>query len=172
MHWEEMTPRKAINLGAAFGIPDDPLLFHVCILRVPEPDPLPAALAEFWRRVLAEGPGECSDQWEVLLLQMNLPGGGFTCAFTDGHLERDEPPVFKFSSQVLEAECYALPEREPGDPRAEAEYQSLETKCLDQLRAAALVEPAAGLLRVLRCRREFATMVCDFYRTRRMPLGL
>jgi hypothetical protein len=172
MRWEDTAPRQALNLGAAFGIPDDPTLFRVCILRVSEADPLPPAFAEFWRRVLAEGPGECSARWEVLLFQMNLLGGGFTCAFTDRDLQRDEPPVFKFCSAALERECYALPEREPGDPRAEAEYRALEGRCLDHLRDATRAEPAAQLIRALRERREFAVEVCDFYRTRRWPLGL
>jgi hypothetical protein len=108
----------------------------------------------------------------VLLFQMNLLGGGFTCVFTDRDLQRDEPPVFKFSSVALEAECYALPERKAGDPRAEAEYQALEGRCLDQLRDAARPEPAAELLRALRGRRQFAVMACNFYRTKRWPLGL
>ena len=139
---------------------------------MPEANPLPPAFAEFWRRVLAEGPGECRGRWEVLLFQMNLLGGGFTCVFTDRDLTRDEPPVFKFSSEALEAECYALPEREPGDPRSEAEYQTLESRCLDQLRNAAQAEPVVGFLRALRERQEFAAVCCDFYRTKRWPLGL
>jgi hypothetical protein len=57
MRWEDTAPRKAINFGAAFGVPEDPTLFRVCILRVPEADPLPPAFAEFWRRVLAKGRG-------------------------------------------------------------------------------------------------------------------
>jgi hypothetical protein len=172
MHWEDTAPRKAINFGAAVGVPDNPTLFRVCILRVPAADPLPPALAEFWRRVLADGSEGCSGWWDVLLFQINLLGGGFTCVFTDHNLERDEPPVFKFSSEALEEECYALPEREPGNPRAEVEYLELEGRCLEQLREAARAEPVAGLLQALRARRAFTLMACDFYRTKRWPLGL
>lgn len=172
MQWEDAPPQNAINSGAALGVPADPTPFRVCILRVPEADPLPPAFAEFWRRVLAERPGACSDWWKILLFQMNLLGGGFSCVFTDRDLGRDELPVFKFSSEELEAACYALPEREPGDPREEAEYQSLEGRCLDQLSAAARAEPAAGLLRAIRDRQEFAAVCCDFYRAKRWPLEL
>jgi hypothetical protein len=87
-------------------------------------------------------------------------------------LERDEPLVLKFSSSELEAECYALPEPEPGDLRAEAEHQGLEEWCLSQLREAARAQPAAGLLRALAERRRFVVEVCDFYRGKRWPLGL
>ncbi len=172
MHWEDTPPRQAINLGSAFGIPDNPTRFRVCILRVPEAAPLPPAFAEFWRRVLGEGVSESSDRWEVLLFEMNLLGGGFTCVFTDRDLKRDEPPVFKFASIALEAECYALPEREPGDPRAKREYQTLEDRCLDLLRQTARSEPAACQLRRLRVQRDFSVLVCDFYRTTRSELGI
>jgi hypothetical protein len=172
MHWEDTPPRKAINLGAAFGIPDNPTPFLVCILRVPETDSLPPAFAEFWRRVLTEGVRYCSDRWEVLLFQMNLLGGGFTCVFTSRELDRDEPPVFKFSSEALERACYALPRREPGDPRGELEYQALEDRCLDQLREPVRTGPATEQLRAFRASREFTVLVCDFYRTERWPLDV
>ena len=103
---------------------------------------------------------------------MNLLGGGFTCVFTDHKLEQDEPPVFKFSSLALEAACYALPEREPGDPREESDYQALENQCLDQLRLAAHLEPAASLLSELQSRQSFKVLVCDPYRKKNWPLGL
>ncbi|VTR96926.1 hypothetical protein [Tuwongella immobilis] len=172
MHWQDSPPHKAINFGAAFGLPDSPTMFRVSILRVPESDSLPTAFAEFWRRVLTEGPEQCSDAWTVLLVQMNLLGGGFTCVFTGTDLHGDEPPVFKFSSTALEAECYALPECEPGDPQWEADYQALEDRCLEQLVAATKLEPIAGYLAALRERRAFATIVCDFDRTKQWPLKL
>ncbi|WP_020470620.1 hypothetical protein [Zavarzinella formosa] len=172
MRWEDTAPRRAINWGAAAGVPDDSPLYRVCILRVPAADSLPAAFIEFWRRVLTEGPETCSDNWNVLLFQMNLLGGGFTCVFTKRDLNRDEPPVFKFSSESLKAECYELPEREPGDPRAESEYQTLEGRCLDQIREAVRTEPVASLFENLRNQREFTIMVSDFYRARHWPLGL
>jgi hypothetical protein len=170
MRWNDTAPRKAINLGAGMGVPADPTLYRVCILKVTESDPLPPAFAEFWRRVLTEGPELCRGRWEILLFPMNLLGGGFTCVFTSRDLDRDEPPVFKFSAAALEAACYALPERPPGDPRADTEYQELENRCLDQLRAAARDEPAAGLWRALRERGPFEAMCCDFYRNKRWPL--
>jgi hypothetical protein len=172
MHWEDTPTRKAINLGAVFGIPDNPTQFRVSILRVPETDALPPALTEFWRRLLSEGVAECSDRWEVLLFQMNLLGGGFTCVFTDLKLGRDEPPVIKFSSAAWEAECDELAEESEDDAAEEAAYQGLEARCLDQLRAAAQVEPVAELFRALQGRRVFLVQVCDFNRTRQWPLGI
>ncbi len=170
MKWEDTAPGKAINFGVAYGVPDQPTLYRVCILRVPKADPLPPAFAEFWRRVLADGPQQCSDRWEVLLFQMDLLGGGFTCAFTDRELKQDEPPIFKLSSAALEAKCRELPEREPGDPREESEYKALEAQCLNQLQDALRVEPAVGHFRELRDRRAFAVLACDFCRAKTLVL--
>src|SRR5262245_3634568 len=109
MHWEDSPPKKAINFGAAFGVPENPTLFRVSILRVSNEDPLPIAFTEFWRRILSAGVEESSDDWEVLLFQLNVVEGGFTCVFTSHDLERDEPPVFKLRSSALEEECSAIP---------------------------------------------------------------
>ena len=125
MHWED-TPRLETHS------PEGEPRFRVCILRVAEADSLPDTFAEFWRRVLAEGFEECVGPWEVLLIQMNLLGGGFTCAFTDSALERDASPVFKFSSARLEAECHALPERAPGGACRAASRQVIDRVAIEK----------------------------------------
>jgi hypothetical protein len=172
MRWEDAPPRKAINLGAAFGVPDDPTPFRVSVLRVPQGEPLPAAFVELLRRVLTEGVAGCSAGWEVLLFQMNLLGGGFTCVFTTHDLTRDEPPVFKLSSAEIEEACRAIPETEPGDPQAEREFQKFEDGCLELLRQAARSEFIAERLRELRSRHTHAVWVCDFYRTTHVEIEL
>jgi hypothetical protein len=169
MHWEDTAAREAVNFAAALSVPDHPILFRVCILRVAEADSLPAALVEFWCRVLTEGAGACSDCWSVLLFQMNLIGGGFTCLFTNPDRGRDEPPVFKFSSEAIEAECDALPE---DDPQAEEEYQAMEDRVLDMLRQAVRSATVADHLRRLSEAHGFKVQVCDFYRVKRWELGV
>ena len=42
MRWEDSPARPGINFGGALGAPASPTLFRVCILRVPDGDPLPA----------------------------------------------------------------------------------------------------------------------------------
>ena len=167
MHWDDTPLRKAVDFGAAFGVPDNPKQYRVCILRVPESDPLPPAFIEFWRRALSEGVEGSSERWEAMLFSMNLLGGGFTLVFTNRELNQHEPPVFKLSAESLETECYELPSREPGDPRSEFEYAALEDKCLDLLRDAMSSEPIAGQIQRLRCKRDFSMLVCDFYREKK-----
>lgn len=179
MHWKDYGPRPAIDLAAAAASVSPgpapvvrPEPFLVRILKVAQGDPLPLAFTEFWRRALTESFPDCSDHWQVMLIQMNLPGGGFSLVFTNDTLDRDEPPVFKLSSEALEHACNALPAREPGDPRAEVEYQQLEDGCLKLLRDAARSEPVVTLLAHLQARRKYSIRLCDFYRTKWVPLNL
>jgi hypothetical protein len=132
-----------LNFGAALGVPDSPTMFRVCILRVPEGDPLPNAFAEFWRRVLTEGPPLCRPEWEVLVVESWPLSGGFTAAFTRADLCDDQPPVFKFRSAELERLWYEL-------PADEAAADSLERRQVELLAQALLDEPVAALLAALR----------------------
>jgi hypothetical protein len=147
MQWEDSPPRQAINLGAAFGVPNHPTLFQVCILQVLDCDPLLPALGEFWRRVLTDGPPACSPGWQVLLIESWPDSGGFTAAFTRIDLGSDEPPVFKFRSVEMERLWYDLPdERLSFDSAAE----ELERRWIAMLVEASRQQAVVGLLAELR----------------------
>jgi hypothetical protein len=144
MHWQDEPPRMGLNLAAVFGVPDSPTLFRVHILRVTDGDELSVAFAEFWRRVLTDGPPQCGLGWEVLAIEHWPDSGGFTAVFTTTDLCDDQPPVFKLRSEEMERLWYELPD--PDDPTFDAEAEALERRWVRLLVQAADAEPAAGLL--------------------------
>jgi hypothetical protein len=150
VHWEDTPPRPGINFGAALGVPDSPTLFRVCILRVPEGDSLPVAFAEFWRRVLTDGPPLCRPGWEVLVVESWPLSGGFTAAVTRADLCDDQSPVFKFRSAELERLWYELPDEEADPAGFETAADTLESRRVELLAQALRADPVAHLLAALR----------------------
>jgi hypothetical protein len=149
MDWEDHPPHPGLDLGAVVGVPSPrQALFRVCVLHVPDGDPLPAAFAEFWRRVLTDGPLRCGPGWEVLAVESWPDSGGFTAAFTTVDLCDDEPPVFQLASEEVERLWYELPD--PDDPAFDAAAGALERRWVELLVQVARAEPAAGLMAALR----------------------
>lgn len=148
MNWEDSPPRKGIAFGAALGLSATPALFQVSILRVPDGEPVPAALAEFWRRVLTDGPPRCARPWDVLAVEYWPNSGGFTAVFTQSNLSGDQLPVFKFRSGEMDRLWHELPETD--DPGFDAAADTLDRRWVGLIGDALRTPPASDLLAALR----------------------